>query len=161
MTMDRPPQPDLGKRMMNQALAVLAMVGVIAYFVYAGNIEPEETVSLEVTTGQTADAVPGQPIRLDVALKLANNTKQGIALTVPTQCDVFNWFLTGRDKEFVQSKKEDAPCAKQTVSTWLDANHTMNETFTLELDPARVKPGDYLLFLRYWGHEARKEITIK
>lgn len=159
--MARPPQPDLGKRMMNQALAVLAMIGVIVYFVYAGNIEPDEPVTLTVATAQTENAVPGQPIKFNVTLKLANNTKDGVALTVPTQCEVFNWFLTGKDKEFVQSKKEEAACPKQTVSTWLDGKHTMNETFVLDLDPARVKPGDYLLFLRYWGHELTEPVTIK
>jgi hypothetical protein len=37
----------------------------------------------------------------------------------------------------------------------------MNETFVLDLDPSRVRPGDYLLFLRYWGHEATEPVTIK
>lgn len=159
--MDRPPQPDLGKRMMNQALVVLAMVGVIAYFVYSGNIQPDEPVTLSVETTQAEAAAPDRPIRLSVTLKLANNTKDGVALTVPTQCEVFNWFLTGKDKEFVQSKKDEAACPQQTVSTWLDAKHTMTETFVLGLDPARVKPGAYLLFLRYWGHELTKPVTIK
>lgn len=154
--MARPPQADLGKRMMNQALVVLAMVGVIAFFIYSGNVEMDEPVSLTVETTQPA----GEPLRLNVAVKLTNNTKDGIALTVPTQCDVFNWFLTGKDKEFVQSKKDET-CAQQTVSTWLDAKHAMSENFVLDLDPARVKPGDYLLFLRYWGHEATAEVAIK
>jgi hypothetical protein len=47
-----------------------------------------------------------------------------------------------------------------TVSTYLEKNHAMNETFPVELDPKRVKPGEYLLFVRYWGHEANTPITI-
>ena len=159
--MARPPVAEYGKRMMTQALAVLVMIGVIIYFLYAGNVQPDEPVSFEITVTQASNAVPGQPIRLDVALKLTNNTKDGVALTVPTQCEVFNWFLTDEDKEFVQSKAEEADCPKQTVSTWLDGQHAMNETFALNLDPNRVKPGDYLLFLRYWGHKAIEHVSIK
>ncbi len=155
------PKAEYGKRMMNQALAVLAMVGVIIYFLYAGNVQPDEPVTFGTTVTQASATAPGQPIKLDVALTLTNNTKDGIALTVPTQCEVFNWFLTDTDKEFVQSKNEEPDCPKQTVSTWLDGKHAMNETFTLDLDPNRVKPGTYLLFLRYWDHKTIERVTIK
>lgn len=159
--MARPPQQDLGKRMMNQALAVLVMVGVIAYFIYSGNVEVDEPITLDVVTTQIDGNAPGQPIKLDVALKLANNSKEGMALTVKTQCEVFNWFLTGKDREFVQSQKDDPVCPKETVSTWLETKHTMKENFVLDLDPRRVKPGDYLLFIRYWGQEVTMPVTIK
>lgn len=155
------PKAEYGKRMMNQAIAVLAMVGVIIYFLYAGNVQPDEPITFGITVTRTSAVGPGEPIKLDVALQLTNNTKDGIALTVPTQCEVFNWFLTDTDKEFVQSKNEEPDCPKQTVSTWLDAKHAMNETFVLDLDPSRVKPGDYLLFLRYWDHKAIERVSIK
>ncbi len=154
-------KPDLGKRMMNQALIVLAMIGVVIYFVYFGDIQPEEATTFDVTLTQATPTAPSIAIPLTVAITLTNNTKSGIALTADTQCAVFNWFLTGTDREFVQSKEEPSDCAKQTVSTWLDSKHVMKQTFTLALDPARVHPGDYLLFLRYWGHEVIEKVTIK
>lgn len=155
------PKHDLGKRMMNQAVIVLALIGVVIYFVYFGEIQPEENVAFEVTLTQEAPTAASAAIPLTVAITLTNNTKEGIALTSDTQCNVFNWFLTGTDKEFVQSKQEPSDCTNQTVSTWLDSKHAMKQEFTLQLDPARVHPGDYLLFLRYWGHEVTENVTIK
>lgn len=152
---------DLGKRMMNQAFIVLAMIGVVIYFVYFGDIQPDETTTFDVVLTQDTPTAPNTAIPLTVAITFTNNSKDGIALTSQTQCDVFNWFLTGTDKEFVQSKEEPSDCPKQTVSTWLDGKHILKQTFTLELDPARVHPGDYLLFLRYWGHETTQKLTIK
>ena len=153
--------PDLGKRMMNQALAVLAMVGVIVYFVYSGNVELDEPIAFEVTTSQGAAAGTSGIIPVTLALRLTNLSKEGTALTVPSQCDAFNWFLTGLDNEFVQSQADQGECPKQSVSTWLDANKAMEETQVLPLDPKRVHPGEYRLHLRYWGHELTKDITIK
>jgi hypothetical protein len=158
--MKRPSPSDLGKRMMNQALVVLAMIGVVIYFVYFGDIQPEEPVTLTITTAQGKQSATSNNIPLDVSVKLSNNTKEGIALTVPSQCDTFNWFLTGENKEFVQSQQQADSCTKQTVSTWLEGQHAMNEKFTLQLDPHRVHPGKYKLFVRYWGHEINEDVTI-
>ncbi len=152
---------DLGKRMMNQALAVLAMVGVIVYFVYSGNVELDEPVVFEATTSQGAAAGTADAIPVTLALRLTNLSKEGAALTVPSKCETFNWFLTGLDNEFVQSQADAADCPKQSVSTWLDANKAMEETQILPLDPKRVHPGEYRLHLRYWGYELVKDITIK
>ena len=154
-------QPDLGKRMMNQALVVLAMVGVIVYFVYFGNVALDEPVVFEITTTQTVAAGTADVIPVTLSLRLANMSKEGVALTVPSQCETFNWFLTGLDNEFVQSKADEGECPKQTVSTWLDANKAMEEIHLLALDPKRVHPGEYRLHIRYWGHEATKDITIE
>jgi hypothetical protein len=155
-----PPQ-DLAKRMMNQALIVIVMVGIIIYFLYTGNVLPDEPVTLEITTSQGTPTVPDGPIPFDVTVVLSNNTKQGMALTVPSECNNFDWFVTGTDNEFVQSQKKPADCPKQTVSTWLDAERAMKENFVLPLDPRRVHPGDYILHMRYWGHEKTYPITIK
>lgn len=159
--MARSPHAELGQRMMNQAFAVLAIVAVIAYFIYSGNVQVDEPVTLAVTTSQTQPSVPGKPFALELTLRLTNNTKEGMALTSPTQCDVLRWFITGKDKEFVQSQNDDQVCEKVTVSSWLDAQHSINETRVLQLDPARVRPGDYLIFVRYWGHEVEAPLTIK
>lgn len=152
---------DLGKRMMNQSMVVLGIVGVIIYFVYFGELAPEEPIALtaEITQGVSQGAESPIPLTLDI--KLANHTKEGTALTVPTPCDTFNWFLTGPDNEFVQSKRTEGECPQQTVSTWLDAQKAMTETFALDLDPKRVHPGEYNLYIRYWGHEKIQRITIE
>jgi hypothetical protein len=158
--MARAPQHDLGKRMMNQALIVLVMIGIIIYFLYSGNVLPDDPVTLEVTTEQSAATAADAPIPFLVTVVLSNNTKEGMALTIPSECDSFDWFVTGTDNEFVQSEKEADDCPKQTVSTWLDGGKAMKETFTLPLDPRRVHPGDYILHMRYWGHETTKPIKI-
>ena len=159
--MASPTQADLGKRMMNQALVVLAMVGVIVYFIYSGNVELDEPVVFEVTATQGTPVSATGAIPLTLALHLANMSKDGAALTVPSQCETFNWVLTDIENEFVQAQDGATDCPKQTVSTWLDPNKAMEESVVLPLDPARVHPGDYRLRLRYWGHELTKDITIK
>lgn len=160
--MTTPTQPsDLGRRMINMSFAVLAAVGVIVYFIYTGHVKPDEPVTLTLTTSQAEAAVPGKPIKVDLNVRLENNEDKGISLTVGTRCDVFRWFLTDANKEFVQSQTEDQICAQVTVSTWLEGRHAMSETFPIELDPKRVKPGEYRLFIRYWGHETNQEISIR
>lgn len=149
----------LSQRMMNMAVAMLAAVGVIAYFIYTGNVQPDEPVKLLVTTEQGAPAANGE-IPLALTVRLENNTKDGMVLNAPTQCDVFRWFITNTNKEFVQSQATGM-CAQVVVTNYLEGNHAMTEKYTLALDPSRVKPGDYLLFVRYWGHELTQPLTIK
>ena len=155
------PAIDIGRRMMNQALAVLAMCGVIVYFIYSGNVELDDPVSLKIELTQGLPANNGGAIPVAVDITFANNTKEGMALTSPSPCDVFNWFLTDTKKEFIQSKEDPDDCPKQTVTTWLDSKRAMKESFSLALDPKRVHPGEYLLFIRYWGHEKIENLTIK
>lgn len=152
---------DLGKRMMNMSFAMLAAIGVIAYFIYTGAVKPDEPVTLTLTTEQPEASSADKPIKLDLTVRLENNTEETQALTASTQCDVFRWFLTDDKKEFVQSQADDKVCAQVTVSTALAARHIMTEKFPIELDPRRVHPGDYRLFIRYWGHEANAAVTIR
>lgn len=160
--MTNPKTPsDLGKRMINMSFAVLAAVGVIAYFIYTGAVKPDEPVTLTVTTDQPEASVANQPVKVDVTVRLENNTKETQALTAATQCDVFRWFLTDDKKEFVQSQADDKVCAQVTVSTALAGRHIMTEKFPVELDPRRVHPGDYRLFIRYWGQETDVPLTIR
>lgn len=155
------PAQDIGRRMMSQALVALAICAVIVYFIYSGNVELDDPISLKIALTQGAPAKPGDAIPLTVDITFANNTEEGIALTSPSQCDVFNWFLTGTDREFVQSKEEPVDCPKQTVTTWLDSKHAMKESFTIALDPNRAHPGNYLFFVRYWGHENIENLKIE
>lgn len=152
---------DLGRRMMNQALVVTGMIFVIFYFVYTGKVAPDEPMTLEVTTVQGASTGPDKPIPIAVALKLSNNTKQGVPLSIPTQCDMFKWFLTDPAGEFVQAKGEGDDCPKASVNIWLEGEKAMEEKFDLMLDPKRVHPGDYKLHIRYWGHEQTQDLVIK
>jgi hypothetical protein len=154
-----PTKADVSQRMMNMSFAMLAAVGVIAYFIYSGNVLPDEPVKLIVTAEQGA-AMPDKPIPLDVTVRLENNGKDGLALTAPTQCDVFRWFLTGTNKEFVEAQPEGV-CAQVTVANYLESHHAMTEKYTVALDQTRVHPGDYLFFVRYWGHEENIPLTIK
>jgi len=152
---------ELGQRMINMSFAMMAVVGVIAYFIYTGSVQPDEPVKLTLTAAQTEPASPGKPIKIALTVRLENNDNKGLALTAATRCDVFRWFLTDTNKEFVQSQADDQVCAQVTVSTWLDAHHAITETFPVELDPKRVKPGDYRFFVRYWGHETNEAIAIR
>lgn len=157
-----PVQPsDLGQRMINSSIAIVAIVGVIAYFVYTGAVEPDEPVQLSVVATAADAATPGKPIAVDIALTLENGGKEGIALTAPTPCDVFRWFLTDTNNEFVQSQTDAEVCAQVTVSAYLEARHAMKETFPIKLDPARVKTGEYRIHVRYWGHEAEAPVVIR
>jgi len=155
------PAQDIGRRMMTQALVVLAMCGLIVYFIYSGNVQLDDPVSLKVALTQGTPASPGGSIPLTVNITFANNTDKGMALSAPSQCDVFNWFVTGTDKEFVQSKEDPENCPKLAVTTYLESKHEMKETFKIALDPKRVHPGDYLFFVRYWGHENIQNLKIK
>lgn len=152
---------DLGQRMISMSVGMVAIVGVIAYFLYTGAVQPDEPVKLIVSAVQPDAAAPGKPIRVNVDLRLENNQKEGIALTAQTQCEVFRWFLTDTKNEFVQSQGGKDVCPQVTVSTYLDGQHAMNESFPIELDPRRVTPGEYRLFVRYWGHEQSADITIR
>ncbi|MGV8995882.1 MAG: hypothetical protein ACOH12_02925 [Parvibaculaceae bacterium] len=151
---------DLGRRMMNQALVISGMVFVVFYFVYTGKVAPDQPITLEVTTAQKAPA-PDKTIPVAVSLKLSNNTKDGVSLSIPTQCDMFKWVLTDPAGEFVQAKGEGDNCPRTSVSTWLEGGKAMEEKFELMLDPQRVHPGDYKLHLRYWGHEQTQDLVIK
>ena len=155
------PRTELSQRMMGSAIAMLAVVGVIAYFIYTGKLQPDEPVSFTVTPTQTGTLESGKPIAVDIAVRLENNSKEGLVLNAPTQCDVFRWFLTDKEREFVQAQNDESVCAQVMVSSYLDAQHAMTENFPIALDPQRVKAGEYRLFVRYWGHEMDVPLTIR
>ncbi len=159
--MARPPlKADVSQRMMNMSFAMLAAVGVVAYFIYSGNVQPDEPIKLIVTAEQGVAGADRQ-IPLNVTVRLENNTKDGLVLTAPTQCDIFRWFITDTSKEFVQAQTDTRLCAQVVATGYLDSHHALTEKYPLELDPKRVHPGDYLLFIRYWGHEESVPVTIR
>lgn len=158
-----PPSDPVGeasRNMMRIALVVLSIVGVIAFFIVTGRVELNEPVELTVTVTQPATWTADAPLELRVAPVLANNTDEPLPLQLSSQCDIFRWFVTDPDQNLVQSQRGDEPCVDLPVKGELEAKHTMSGDYTLKLDSTRVKPGDYILFIRYWGHELREPLTI-
>lgn len=162
--MSRTPPPDAageaGRNMMRFSLVVLAMVGVVMFFVVTGRVDMSEPVELTATVTQPATWNAAAPLELEVVLTLANNTEEALPLELPSQCEIFRWFLADKDKNLVQSQRDDEPCVDIPIKGALEPKHNMTGNYTVKLDPARVPPGDYILFIRYWAHELREPITI-
>ncbi|MAU59106.1 hypothetical protein [Parvibaculum sp.] len=142
------------------ALVVLAMTGVIAFYLGTGRVDLRDPVEVTARVTQPVTWTQGGPLSLDVAVTLTNNTDEPLPLSIASQCDIFQWFVADEDMNLVQSQRGDEPCVDVPMRGSLDANHKISGEFSLSLDPARVKPGDYILFIRYWGHELRQPITI-
>ncbi|MBC7103464.1 MAG: hypothetical protein H5U13_09645 [Parvibaculum sp.] len=146
--------------MMRLGLVAVAMAGVIAFYVLTGRVDLNEPVELTACVTQPATWTESGPLTLGVAVTLANNTDEPLPLSLASQCDIFRWFLTDEDQNLVQSQRSDEPCVDLPMQGNLEAKHNISGEFTLTLDPARVKPGRYILFMRYWGHEHREPVTV-
>ncbi|MEP2829202.1 hypothetical protein [Parvibaculum sp.] len=146
--------------MMRLGLVAVAMSGVIAFYVLTGRVELNDPVEVTARIAQPATWTANAPLTLNVAVTLANNTDEAMPLSLPSQCDIFRWFVADEDHNLVQSQRNDEPCLDVPMKGNLDAKTSISGEFTLTLDPARVKPGDYILFLRYWGYELREPVTI-
>ena len=142
------------------SLVVLAMTGVIAFYLGTGRVDLRDPVEITARVTQPVTWTETGPLTLEVHVTLANNTDEPLPLSLPSQCDIFRWFVTDEDRNLVQSQRGDEPCVDVPMKGSLEAKHSISGEFTLSLDPARVKPGSYILFLRYWGHELREPITI-
>lgn len=154
------PAGEAGRNMMRLAMVVLSVVGVIAFFIVTGRVEMGEPVELTLRVSQPQTWTADGPLDLQVAPTLANNTDEPLALSLASQCDIFRWFVTDEDRNLVQSQRDDEACVDLPVKGELEAKHTMSGDYTLKLDPARVKPGSYILFIRYWGYETRESVTV-
>ncbi len=149
-----------GSNLTRMSLVFLAMGGVIAFYVGTGRVQLNEPVELTASVSQPNTWTEAGPLPLEVGVTLANNTQEPLALETGSQCDIFRWFLTDEDQNFVQSQRGEETCVEVPVRGELEGNHTISGNYTLTLDTSRVKPGDYILFLKYWGHEIREPITI-
>ncbi|MEQ8378163.1 hypothetical protein [Parvibaculum sp.] len=149
-----------GNNLTRISLVFLAVAGVIVFYVGTGRISLSEPVELTANISQPNTWTETGPLSLDVTVTLANNTEEPLALETGSQCDIFRWFLTDEDQNFVQSQRGEETCVEVPVRGELEGNHTISGNYTLPLDTSRVKPGDYILFLKYWGHERREPITI-
>lgn len=146
--------------LIRMALVVLAMAAVIAYYIGTGRVQLNEPVELTARIAQPATWTAAGPLTLTVGVTLANNRDEPLQLETSSQCNIFRWFLTDDNRDFIQSQRADDACIEVPVRGELEGNHTISGEYTLTLDPARVKPGDYIIFLNYWGHELRQPLTI-
>lgn len=152
---------EAGRNMMRIGLVAMAVVGVVTFFIATGRVELDEPL---VVTATPVQADPWQegagPLRVNVEVKIANNANEGLPLDVSSQCEIFRWFVVDEADSLIQSQREETPCLDMPVTGHLDPKHSLTGTYTLELDPRRVKPGNYRLFARYWGYEIRQPFTI-
>lgn len=152
---------ELGQRIVGSTIAVMAMAGVIAYFIYTGQVLPDEPVVYTATPTQTEPYVAGKPVKLTIDARIENHDAQPLQLSSPTVCDIFEWFVTDTAGELVQSQKTPDMCAQVLAQQVLTKNQALSDSYQIELDPTRVKPGEYRLFTRFWGMETNQSITIK
>jgi hypothetical protein len=149
-----------GSNLTRMSLVFLAMGGVIAFYIGTGRVQLNDPVELTASISQPNTWTETGPLALDVSVTLANNTEEPLPLEVASQCDTFRWFLTDEDQNFVQSQRGEETCVEVPVRGELEGKHTISGNYTLTLDTSRVEPGNYILFLKYWGHELREPITI-
>ena len=147
--------------LVRMSLVFVAMAGVIAFYVGTGRVQLNEPVELTANVTQPRSWTETGPLTLAVSVTLANNTGEAMPLEIGSQCNIFRWFLTDRDQNFVQSQRGDEACLDVPMRGELEGKHSISGEYTLELDPARVKPGDYILFLNYWGIERLEPITFR
>ncbi len=160
-----PREPDAadtaGRNMMRIGLVAMAVVGVVTFFIVTGRVELDEPLVITATPVQVAPWREGAPVKLDVEMKIVNNSKDGLPLNVASQCEIFRWIVLDAESEFVQSQSDREACVDLPVSGFLDPKHSLTGAYALELDPTRVQPGEYRLLARYWGHEVRQSFTIE
>ncbi|MBX3447349.1 MAG: hypothetical protein KF765_11400 [Parvibaculaceae bacterium] len=147
--------------LIRMSLVFMAMAGVIAFYIGTGRVQLNDPVELTVQVTQPRSWTEAGPLTLAVNVTLANNTGEAMPLEIDSQCKIFRWFLTDRDQNFVQSQRGDEACVDVPMRGELEGKHSISGEYELELDPSRVKPGDYILFMNYWGNERREPVTIR
>lgn len=152
---------EFGQRIVGSTIAIMAMAGVMAYFIYTGKVLPDEPVVMTATPTQSEAYAPDKPIKLTIDARIENHDAQPLELSSPTVCEVFEWFVTDAAGELVQSQKAPEMCAQVVAHQVLAKNQALSDSYEIELDPTRVKPGEYRLFTRFWGMETNQPITIK
>ena len=159
MALFSPNQPNRGltRQWMGRTLLWLALIIAIGYAVgrseFVFNTAP---IAVEVETPRTVVIDPATPVAyLPVVAKIKNNTDEPVGLEAPSPCEVFRWFVTTTDGEFVQSKEKE-PCAQLTMNAYLDPGDIAKEQVDVALDATRFTPDSrYILIYRYWGYEDR------
>lgn len=143
------------------SLVFLAVVGVIAYFIVTGKVDMGDPVRMEANVTQTVNYGPTQGPVLQVEATVVNDQDETLPVQAKTQCKIFQWFLLDKDGALIEAQLPNPNCADVPATNFIEPHHKMTDKFTLQLDQRRVQPGDYVLFMRYWGHEGRQQVTIK
>ena len=143
------------------SLVFLAIVGVVAYFIVTGKVDMGDPVRMEASVTQTVDYAPDHGPVLKVEATVVNDSDKTLTVKTKTQCKIFQWFLLDMDGALIEAQMPDSNCADVPATNFIESHHKMTDNFTLQLDQRRVKPGDYVLFIRYWGYEGRQRVTIK
>lgn len=143
------------------SLVMLSVVGVVAYFIYTGKVDMGDPVRMDASVEQTVDYGPDRGPVLSADVTIVNDTDETLTVQSETQCKIFQWFLLDMDGALIEAQLPDPNCADVPATNFIEPHHKMTDNFTLELDRRRVQPGDYVLFMRYWGYEGRQRITIE
>ena len=99
-------------------------------------------------------------VAIDIPLYLENNTRNPMRLTVENPCYIMEWAVFRADGVFVQAMKSDDACSQMIMSASLDPGEATQDTLTVLLDPNRYEADeDYLMLIRYWGQEIKKNFT--
>lgn len=142
------------------SLVFMAMAGVIAFYVGTGRVQLNEPVELTATVSQQQKWTESGPLALKVNVTLANNTGEPMPLEAANTCEIFRWFLTDEDRNFVQAQRDEEVCIAVPVRDQLEGKHQVSGEYELALDTSRVKSGRYILFIKYWGNELREPVTL-
>lgn len=146
---------------LSRAAIIIGIVGAIAWY-YAQNPQflTGSDVILEIDApGRVTPLIDGA-LPMEVKLTLTNLTKKQVELVTSNPCKVFRWLILTAGGDFVQSKRTEEDCPAVTLNAMLEPNGTATEQFRIDLDPARVQPGDYTLRVAYWGYEAEKSFRV-
>ena len=144
------------------SLVFLAIVGVVAYFIVTGKVDMNgDPVRMEASVAQTVNYAEDRAPVLTVDATVVNDSDKTLTVQAETQCKIFQWFLLDKDGSLIEAQLPNPNCADVPATNFVEPHHKMTDKFTLELDQRRVQPGDYVLFIRYWGYEGRQQVTIK
>lgn len=146
--------------LVRMSLVFMAMAGVIAFYVGTGRVQLSEPVELTARIAQQQAWTETGPLSLKVNVTLANNTGEAMPLEAANNCEIFRWFLTDEDRNFIQAERDEEICFAVPVRDQLQGKHQVTGEYILTLDPGRVAPGRYILFIKFWGNELREPVKI-
>ena len=146
--------------LIRMSLVFMAMAGVIAFYIGTGRVQLNDPVELTARIAQQQAWTETGPLSLKVNVTLANNTGEAIPLEAGNNCEIFRWFLTDEDRNFIQAEREEEICFAVPVRDQLQGKHQVTGEYILTLDPGRVAPGRYILFMQFWGNELREPVKI-
>lgn len=102
----------------------------------------------------TVKLVGKEPAVIQVKIALRNNTAKTTTLVAPSACKIFRWQIFARSGELVQNIIPKDTCPQREVSANLPSGQSVEEIYSIVLEPQRYKAGDdYLVQYQYWGYD--------